>query len=183
MTSLAPHDTSELAGLIRDLAIVRGEVTLSSGAVSDHYFDLRRVSLHPHGFELIGPAVLYEARSWRCDAVAGLVLGAVPLALATMTAAHHAGWELPAAAIRKEAKQHGLGKQIEGTDLTGKHVLVVEDTSTTGSSTLTAIEALQDEGATVAGVVLLVDRGGAQAIAATGVPVRSVFTAAELLDT
>ncbi|MEW2289263.1 orotate phosphoribosyltransferase [Streptomyces sp. NPDC047841] len=164
------------------MAIVKGEVTLSSGAVSDHYFDLRRVSLHPRGFDLIGPAVLHETRSWRYEAVAGLVLGAVPLALATMAAAHQAGRELPAAAIRKEAKRHGLAKRIEGADLTGKHVLVVEDTSTTGSSTLTAIEAVEAEGATVAGVVLLVDRGGARTVAATGVPVRSVFTAAELLE-
>ncbi|MEU1300226.1 orotate phosphoribosyltransferase [Streptomyces shenzhenensis] len=181
MTSTALHDTTELARLIRDRAIVRGQVTLSSGATSDHYFDLRRVSLHPRGFTLIGHAIRHEARVWHYDAVAGLVLGAVPVALATMAAARDLGQELPAAAIRKEAKQHGLGKRIEGTDLTGKRVLLVEDTSTTGASTLDAIAAVQAERAEVVGVVLLVDRGGADPVAATGIPVRSVFTAADLL--
>jgi len=183
MTSTMPqHDTDELARLIRDVALVRGEVTLSSGATSDHYFDLRRISLHPRGFPLIGHALLHEARDWEFDAVAGLVLGAVPLALAAMAAAEDLGRELPAAAIRKEAKSHGLGKRVEGADLAGRRVLVVEDTSTTGASTLAAVEAVRDAGATVAGVVLLVDRGGAQAVAAARIPVRRVFDAADLLD-
>ncbi|TRV78504.1 orotate phosphoribosyltransferase [Streptomyces sp. 130] len=114
-------------------------------------------------------------------AVAGPVLGAVPLALAAMSAAQTAGRHLPAAAIRKESKKHGLGKRVEGVDLSGKQVLLVEDTSTTGSSTLVAIKAVHDQSADVAGVLLLVDRGGAGPITAAGVPVRSVFTGSELL--
>ncbi|MET8563831.1 orotate phosphoribosyltransferase [Streptomyces flaveolus] len=182
MTRTPLHDPVELSHLIQDLAIVKGRITLSSGAVSDHYFDLRNISFHPRGFPLVGHAVLHTSDLWQYDAVAGLVLGAVPLALATMSAAHDLGHELPAAAIRKEAKRHGLGKRVEGADLQGKRVLVVEDTSTTGASTLDAVAAVQDEGATVVGVVLLVDRGGADRISAAGTPVRSVFTAAELLN-
>ncbi|MGQ4514772.1 orotate phosphoribosyltransferase [Streptomyces sp. DW26H14] len=182
MTQKPSYARVELAGLIRELAVVRGQVTLSSGATSDHYFDLRRVSLHPRGFELVGQAIWEEARDWQYDAVAGLVLGAVPLAIATMSAAQTLGRHVPAAAIRKESKKHGLGKRVEGADLSGKRVLIVEDTSTTGASTLEAIKAVHDEDdANVAGVVLLVDRGGADPVAAAGVPVRSVFTASELL--
>lgn len=181
MTARPSCDRDELADLIAEIALVRGQVTLSSGATSDHYFDLRCVSLHPRGFELVGQVIWEETRDWQYDAVAGLVLGAVPLALATMSAAQTSGQHLPAAAIRKESKKHGLGKRVEGADLRDKQVLIVEDTSTTGASTLDAIKAVQDEGANVAGVVLLVDRGGADPIAAAGVPVRSVFTASELL--
>ncbi|GGU18183.1 hypothetical protein GCM10010289_44790 [Streptomyces violascens] len=98
-----------------------------------------------------------------------------------MAAAHKNGRPLPAVAIRKEAKKHGLGRRTEGVDLAGRRVLLVEDTSTTGGSLLTAVEAARAEGAEVAGVVLLVDRGGSRAIAEAGLPVRSVFTADDLL--
>ena len=182
MPLLPAHDQAELADLVRELAVVRGRVTLSSGAISDHYFDLRRVSFHPRGFRLIGHAILRAAASWDFDAVAGPALGAVPLALAAMSAAGENGRDLPSAAVRKEPKRHGLGKRCEGADLKDRRVLVVEDTSTTGASTLDVLDAAEREGVQVVGVVLLVDRGGAAAVAAANVPVRSVFTAAELLE-
>ncbi|MFI8939980.1 orotate phosphoribosyltransferase [Streptomyces syringium] len=174
-------DNTELNRLIRELALVQGEITLASGKKSDHYFDLRRVSLDPRGHELIGDAVLAHTQDWEYDCVAGLVLGAVPIAVAVMAAAHKNGRSLPAVAIRKEAKKHGMGRRTEGVELAGRRVLLVEDTSTTGGSLLTAVEAARVEGAEVAGVVLLVDRGGSRAIAEAGLPVRSVFTAADLI--
>ncbi|MFE9581504.1 orotate phosphoribosyltransferase [Nocardia sp. NPDC006044] len=172
---------SELAELIRDQALVRGRFTLASGATSDHYFDLRRISLHPRGAQLIGDAIIDYAGEWVYDAVAGLALGAVPVALAAMTAARDRGRQVPALIIRKEPKQHGLRRRIEGGDVRDKRILIVEDTSTTGDSTLIAVDAVREAGGTVAGVLLLVDRGGAEAISAAGIAVRSVFSAADLL--
>ncbi|MFC9437053.1 orotate phosphoribosyltransferase [Nocardia sp. NPDC057030] len=172
---------SELAELIRANAVVRGRFTLASGATSDHYFDLRRISLHPRGSQLIGDAIIDHTRDWGYDAVAGLALGAVPVAIAAMTAARDRGRQLPALIIRKEPKRHGLRRRIEGGDIRDTRVLIVEDTSTTGDSTLIAVDAVREEGGTVVGVLLLVDRGGAEAIGAAGIVVRSVFTAADLL--
>lgn len=165
-------ERAELLSLIRELAVVRGRVVLSSGAEADWYVDLRRVTLHHRAAPLIGRAMLDATRDWSYDAVGGLTLGADPVATAML----HAGdGAVDAFVVRKEGKAHGLQRRIEGPDVAGRQVLAVEDTSTTGSSVLTAVEALREAGATVVGVAVVVDRGAGDAIRAAGLAYRSVF--------
>ena len=131
---------SELLELIKDLAVVHGRVTLSSGREADYYVDLRRVTLHHGAAPLIGAVMLDLTADWTYDAVGGLTLGADPVATAMM---HASGGRLDAFVVRKSEKQHGLQRRIEGPRVAGRRVLAVEDTSTTGGSVLTAVEALQ----------------------------------------
>jgi len=172
-----------LAELVRDLCVVRGEVVLSSGARADYYVDVRRATLHHEAAPLIGRAVLELTADWSYQAVGGLTLGADPVASAVLHAsAAHGGPPIDAFVVRKLAKSHGLQRQIEGPDVAGRRVLAVEDTSTTGSSVLTAVAALRAAGAEVVGVATVVDRdtGAAAAIRATGLTYRSVFNLDDL---
>jgi len=172
-----------LAGLVRELCVVRGEVVLSSGSRADYYVDVRRATLHHRAAPLIGRAVLELTADWSYQAVGGLTLGADPVAAAVLHAAAAAGGPpIDAFVVRKAAKAHGMQRQIEGPDVTGRRVLAVEDTSTTGGSVLTAVDALRAAGAQVVGVATVVDRdtGAAEAIRAAGLPYRSVFTLADL---
>lgn len=168
-----------LAALVRDLAVVHGRVTLSSGAVADYYVDLRRVTLHHAAAPLIGRLVRELTADWSYDAVGGLTLGADPVAAAVL---HAPGRAVDAFIVRKAGKQHGLQRRIEGPDVTGRAVLAVEDTSTTGGSVLTAVEALRESGARVVGVATVVDRetGAREAVEAAGLPYRSVLGLADL---
>ena len=174
MTS--PDARAALLARIVDTAIVHGEVTLSSGARADYYVDLRRITLDGHAAPLVGEVML--------DLVAGggLTLGADPVAAAMLHAAHARGRRLDAFVVRKEGKAHGLQRRIEGPDVAGRRVLAIEDTSTTGGSVLTAVQALREAGAEVVGVAVVVDRdtGSAQAIAEQGLDYRYAFGKAEL---
>jgi orotate phosphoribosyltransferase len=114
------------------------------------------------------------------DAVGGLTLGADPVATAMMHAAAARGRHLDAFVVRKAEKAHGLQRRIEGPDVAGRRVLAVEDTSTTGGSVLTAVEALREAGAEVVGVAVIVERGAAQAIATAGLPYRAAYQLADL---
>lgn len=172
-----------LAELVRDLCVVRGEVVLSSGARADYYVDVRRATLHHEAAPLIGRAVLELTADWSYQAVGGLTLGADPVASAVLHAsAASGGPPIDAFVVRKSAKSHGLQRQIEGPDVAGRRVLAVEDTSTTGSSVLTAVAALRAAGAEVVGVATVVDRatGAAAAIRSAGLHYRSVFTLDDL---
>ena len=153
-------ERDDLRKLIHDLAVVRGRVTLSSGAEADFYVDLRRLTLHHAGAPLIGKVML--------DLVDGMTLGADPVAVAMLHEAHQRGRTLDAFVVRKEGKAHGLQRRIEGPDVAGRRVLAVEDTSTTGSSVLAAVDALRAEGANVVGTAVLIDRGAGAAVRATG---------------
>jgi orotate phosphoribosyltransferase len=168
-----------LAELVRRLAVVPGRVTLSSGAEADCYVDLRRVTLHHEGAPLIGQLIRELTADWSYQAVGGLTLGADPVATAVL---HAPGPPIDAFVVRKSAKQHGLQRRIEGPDVTGRSVLAVEDTSTTGGSVLTAVAALREAGANVVGVATVVDRqtGARQAIEAAGVPYRSILNLSDL---
>jgi orotate phosphoribosyltransferase len=170
---------AELADLVRRLSVVHGRVTLSSGKEADYYVDLRRATLHHRAAALIGRLVRDLTSDWDYGLVGGLTLGADPVATAVM---HAPGRPIDAFVVRKSAKAHGLQRLIEGTDVTGKRVLVVEDTSTTGNSALTAVHAVQDAGGEVVGVATVVDRatGAAEAIEAEGLPYRSVLGLADL---
>lgn len=176
-------EREELARLVRELAVVRGRVTLSSGAEADYYVDLRRVTLHGRAAPLLGRLMLELTVDWSYDAVGGLTLGADPVACAMLHAAAAAGRRpLDAFIVRKSTKQHGMQRLIEGPDVAGRAVLIVEDTSTTGNSVLTALRAVRSAGATVVGVATVVDRatGAQQAIEAEGVPYRSLLGLADL---
>lgn len=175
--SFSLSDVSELLGLIKDLAVVHGRVTLSSGKEADYYIDLRRITLHGTAAPLVGQALLDLTADWSFDAVGGPTLGADPVACAVL---HAAGGKLDAFLVRKAEKQHGMQQRIEGPSIAGKRVLIVEDVSTTGSSPLMACEAAVEAGATVVGVALIVDRGGVAAIEAAGYPCRAVYSLADL---
>jgi orotate phosphoribosyltransferase len=173
-------DREDLRKLVNDLAVVRGRVTLSSGREADWYVDLRRVTLHHVGGPLVGQVMLDVVDGWEFDAVGGLTLGADPVAFAMMHAAAARGRALDAFVVRKSDKAHGLQRRIEGPDVAGKRVLAVEDTSTTGASVLTAVEALQEAGAQVVGVAVIVDRGASDAVRMSGLDFRSAYELADL---
>lgn len=164
----------QLIEKISDLAVVRGRVTLASGREADYYIDLRRVTLDGVAAPLVGQVMSELVADLDFDAVGGLTLGADPVAVAMLHHQAHAGGRLDAFVVRKEAKAHGLQRRIEGTEIAGRKVLVVEDTSTTGGSVMTAVEAVKEAGAEVVAVAVIVDRdtGAKEMIEASGVPYR-----------
>jgi len=170
----------DLLSQIVSKAVVHGRVQLSSGQIADYYVDLRRVTLDARAAPLVGQVMLDVTSDLAYDAVGGLTLGADPVAAAMLHAAAARGRQLDAFVVRKSEKQHGLQRRIEGPDVAGRRVLAVEDTSTTGGSVLTAVEALRDAGAHVVGVAVIVERGAAPAIAAAGLPYLAAFTLADL---
>ncbi len=150
-------DRHRLIELITELAVVHGEVTLSSGIKADYYVDLRRATLHHEASKLIGAQMLQlltQNGVNEFDAVGGLTMGADPVAAAIMNASDN----IDAFVVRKQAKQHGMGRQVEGPEISGRKVVVVEDTSTTGGSPLTAAEAVKEAGAEILCITTVVDR-------------------------
>ena len=168
---------TELARLIAELAVVHGKVTLSSGKEADYYVDLRRATLHHAAAPLIGKLMRQLTADWSYVAVGGLTLGADPVATAMLHSAAADGMVLDAFVVRKEGKQHGMRRRIEGIEVSGQRVLAVEDTSTTGGSVLTAVDALEEAGASVVGVATIVDRatGAREAIEARGLRYRALL--------
>lgn len=183
MTDTTRHD---LAALLRRLSVRTGDFVLASGRKSSFYVDARRTTMSGRGQLLIGRLGLatLDASDWKPDAVGGLTMGADPVAYAIAHAAASAGRPLDGFSVRKEPKGHGAGRQVEGPLEPGGRVVVVEDVVTTGGSAIRAIEALERFGASVLGVLAVVDRedGGAERIAEAGYELRSLFTAGELLD-
>jgi orotate phosphoribosyltransferase len=157
-----------LKNQITSKAVVHGKVILSSGKEADYYVDLRRITLDHEAAPLVGEVMLELTKELDFDAVGGLTLGADPVATAMMHVAASNGRALDSFVVRKEGKAHGLQRRIEGPDVAGKRVLAVEDTSTTGGSVLTAVEALKEAGAIVVGVAVIVERGAKDAIEAAG---------------
>ncbi|MFI1798281.1 orotate phosphoribosyltransferase [Streptomyces sp. NPDC020379] len=153
---------------IKDKAVVHGKVTLSSGKEADYYIDLRRITLDAEAAPLVGQVMLDATADLEYDAVGGLTLGADPVATSMLHAAAARGRKLDAFVVRKAQKTHGMQRRIEGPDIKGRRVLVVEDTSTTGGSPLTAVEAAREAGAEVVAVATIVDRGAASAIESVG---------------
>ena len=130
-------------------AVVHGKVILSSGKEADYYVDLRRVTLDHEAAPLVGEVMLELTKDLDYEAVGGLTLGADPVATAMMHVAASKGKKIDSFVVRKAEKAHGLQRRIEGPDVKGKRVLAVEDTSTTGGSVLTAVEALIEAGAII----------------------------------
>jgi orotate phosphoribosyltransferase len=166
-----------LARELREHALVIGEVTLTSGRKAQYLIDAKRAILLPAGFKALGELVAEEARRVGATAVGGMTLGADPIACSALAG----GADVKAFFVRKERKQHGLSRWIEGPPLEpGERCLVVEDVVTTGGSTLKAIERVREEGQQVAGVLAILDRleGGGEAIqaAAGGAPYVALTT-------
>ncbi|GAA2122212.1 orotate phosphoribosyltransferase [Streptomyces synnematoformans] len=179
---------ADLLGQIKDKAVVHGRVTLSSGMEADYYLDLRRITLDGSAAPLVGRVMLDLAADFAYDAVGGLTLGADPIADAMLhasasSAAGDRARPLDAFVVRKASKTHGMQRRIEGPDIAGRRVLVVEDTSTTGGSALTAVEAVREAGAEVVAVATIVDRdtGAAERVRETaGVPYLYAYGLADL---
>lgn len=173
---------TELAALIRDLAVVRGRITLASGKEADYYVDLRRVTLDGVAAPLVGRVMRDLTADWRYESAGGLTLGADPVAVAMLHTAAADGERLDAFVVRKEAKAHGLQRRIEGTAVAGRPVLVVEDTSTTGGSVMAAVDAVREAGGVIVGVAVLVDRdtGARQRLESEGLRYRAAFGLADL---
>ena len=161
-------------------ALVIGEVTLTSGATAQYYVDAKRAILLPAGFRALAELVAGHANELGATAVGGMTMGADPIACAALAG----GADVKAFFVRKEAKQHGLARRVEGPLLTdADRCLVVEDVVTTGGSTVAAIEALQAEGRTIVGVVAVLDRlagGGERIAAAAGAPYIALATIDEV---
>ncbi len=159
------HPRETLIEQLREHALVIGEVTLSSGKTASYYVDAKRAILRQPAFGAVGELVAARARELGAEAVGGLTMGADPIASAALAAS--VGEELIAFFVRKEKKQHGLQRWVEGPILeAGTRVLIVEDVVTTGGSTVKAIERCREEGLEIAGTVSVLDRlaGGGEAI-------------------
>ena len=171
--TVSPESKARLLELIKELAVIHGPVTLSSGIQANYYVDLRRATLHHEAAPLIGKVMLDLLDSKGItdfDSVGGLTMGADPVATAVLHQGAARGRTFDAFVVRKAPKDHGMGRQVEGPDVSGKKVIVLEDTSTTGGSPLTAARALEKAGATVLAVATVVDRatGAREAIEDAG---------------
>ena len=161
------------------------DITLVSGRSSGFYFDMKPTMLDPEGAHLIATLILDAMAGAEVDLVGGLEMGAVPLATAVAAASHTRGRPLPAFFVRKQAKEHGARKLVEGLapgeSLAGKRIAVLEDVTTTGGSATKAIEALRAEGAVIDRVITVVDRleGAADKFKAAGIPFMAILTAAD----
>lgn len=171
---------ADLLSAIKSDAVVHGKVILSSGREADYYVDLRRVTLSGTAAPLVGQVMLELTADLDYDAVGGLTLGADPVATAMVHAAAAQGRPLDAFVVRKEGKAHGLQRRIEGPDVAGRRVLAVEDTSTTGGSVLTAVTALQEAGAEVVGVAVIVERGARDRVTEAGLPYLAAYELTDL---
>lgn len=178
---------NRLIAIIKARSVQTGTTfKLASGRTSDFYCNLKPTMLDPEGAHLIGLAIAEAIEADRADLVGGLEMGAVPLATAATAASFARGKPVPAFFVRKQAKGHGTQSLVEGLPrgetLEGRRVVILEDVTTTGGSSLKAIEAVRAEGATVVKVLTVVDRqeGAAEAFQAAGVPFAALITASEL---
>jgi orotate phosphoribosyltransferase len=171
-----PSTRDRLVAELREHALVIGEVVLTSGARAQYLVDAKRAILRPAGFLALADLVAEQAGAWGATAVGGMTMGADPIACAALAG----GADVKAFFVRKEVKQHGLSRRIEGPVLEpGDRCMLVEDVVTTGGSTLRALEALRDEGHEVCGVLAICDRlagGGARIEEAAAAPYRALTT-------
>jgi orotate phosphoribosyltransferase len=173
-------DRAELLEAIKAKAIIRGNFVLSSGQRADWYVDLRKILLDGRLAPLAGRVMLDLTWDLGYEAVGGLTMGADPVATAIMHAAAGRGTPVDAFVVRKKEKEHGTQRRIEGPEVAGRRVLAVEDTSTTGTSPLTAVDALRSAGAEVVGVAVLVDRGARLNVTERGLTYRAAYELADL---
>ncbi len=173
-------DRAELLEAIKAKAVVRGDFVLSSGQRADWYVDLRRILLDGRLAPLAGRVMLDLTWDLGYQAVGGLTMGADPVATAIMHATAGRGTPVDAFVVRKKEKEHGMQRRVEGPEVAGRRVLVVEDASTTGASPLTAVDALREAGAEVVGVAVLVDRGARHKVTERGLVYRAAYELSDL---
>ncbi|TWT79250.1 Orotate phosphoribosyltransferase [Planctomycetes bacterium CA13] len=174
------YDRDALMDLLRTEALARGDFTLASGKKASYYLDCRKITLHPKGANLIGQGMLdvIQSGSEMPDAVGGMAIGADPITASIVTIAGQRDLPLKGFMVRKEAKGHGTGKQVEGPVEAGQSVVIVEDVITSGGSAIKAVEAAEAFGLKVLYVVGIIDRlaGGAEAFAAKGLELKTLTT-------
>jgi orotate phosphoribosyltransferase len=183
------HDyRAELFDLIRKRSFGRGRILLASGRESDYYIDMRPTTVHPAGATCVGELICDALEGIDVEFVGGLEMGAVPIATSVAIASHRRGGKLQAFFVRKKPKDHGAKKLIEGLPkgetLRGRNVVVLEDTTTTGGSSMQAVRVLREEGANILLVLTIVDRleGAKENFAAEGLELRALYTADEFLN-
>lgn len=179
---MTTYDKSELIELIKQHALQFGDFTLASGKKASFYLDCRKLTLHPKGANQIGAGMLELLGSETPNAVGGMAIGADPISAATITLAGQRDIDLLGFIVRKEAKQHGTGRQVEGPVESGMTAVIVEDVVTSGGSALKAVEAVREFGLKVDKIQAVVDRleGGREAIEAAGLQLETLATIEDL---
>jgi orotate phosphoribosyltransferase len=174
---------NKLFMLLKERTFRRGRIVLASGRESDFYFDMKPAMLNPDGAELLAELILRELEGIDADCVGGLEMGAVPLIAPVAMKSPDHGRYMQGFFVRKAVKDHGTKKRVDGADITGKTVVILEDVTTTGGSAMEAVKAVTDAGAKVALVLAILDRGegAADLYAAAGIPFKSLFRAEEFL--
>ncbi len=169
--------------LLKERAFRRGRVVLASGRESNYYFDMKPAMLDPDGAALMADLILQQIQGVKADYVGGLEMGAVPLIAPVAIRSLDFGRRLPGFFVRKTVKDHGTKKRVDGADIAGKTVIILEDVTTTGGSAMDAVRAVEEAGAKVALVLSILDRGegAADLYAKAGIPFTSLFRAEEFL--
>ncbi|MEM9644745.1 MAG: orotate phosphoribosyltransferase [Planctomycetota bacterium] len=174
------YDRDALLSLIQSESLRRGEFTLASGKTASYYLDCRQVTLHPQGANLIAAGMLDIIKNSGSmpDAVGGMAIGADPITASIITLAGQQDLSMRGFMVRKEAKGHGTGKQVEGPVTPGQKVVIVEDVITTGGSAIKAVDAVREFGLEVEYVIGIIDRlaGGSEAFAAKGLELKTLCT-------
>lgn len=172
------YDREALQQLVREKALRFGDFTLASGKKAKYYLDCRQITLDAQGARLIGEGMLDLLEADLPDLVGGMAIGADPITAAILTLAGIRNLPLRGVMVRKEAKQHGTGKLVEGPFQEGESLVIVEDVVTTGGSSLLAIERCEAVGLKVSRVLAIIDRleGGREAFAARGYELTTLFT-------
>jgi orotate phosphoribosyltransferase len=178
-----PEARKKLFAMLKEKAFRRGRITLVSGRESDFYFDMKPAMLDPDGAALMAELILQEIQDVKADCVGGLEMGAVPLIAPVAMLSVDFGRRLLGFFVRKAVKDHGTKKRVDGNDIAGKSVIILEDVTTTGGSAMDAVEAVTAAGAKVALVISILDRGegAADLYAKAGIPFKSLFRAEEFL--
>ena len=181
--SQAQDSRDKLFTLLKERAFRRGRIVLASGRESDFYFDMKPAMLDPDGANLLAELVLQQIQDVKADCIGGLEMGAVPLIAPVAMRSVEFGRRLPGFFVRKAVKDHGTKKRVDGTDIAGKTVVILEDVTTTGASAMDAVKAVEEAGAKVALVLSILDRGegAAELYADAGIPFKSLFRAEEFL--
>jgi orotate phosphoribosyltransferase len=174
---------NKLFALLKEKAFRRGRVVLASGRESDFYFDMKPAMLDPDGAALMAELILQQLHGVKADCIGGLEMGAVPLIAPVAMRSPDFGRRMPGFFVRKAVKDHGTKKRVDGTDIAGKTVIILEDVTTTGASAMDAVKAVTEAGAKVALVLSILDRGegAADLYAKAGIPFKSLFRAEEFL--